>query len=143
MRAALDDLPLDVTKRFDEVVALLRRRRFSEAADVITKNWTGRSWPCYHPLGDLFLDQKGTLVSGEYRFENGQNGNVQGTLVNGQLVLERIDAQYGRIGRLEAALSKDQNSLKGTWYSYEVSSGQPLMGAVAIDRVPPPEESAP
>ncbi|MEZ5402863.1 MAG: glycoside hydrolase family 95 protein [Bryobacteraceae bacterium] len=48
-----DDLPLDVSRRFDEVVALLRDRRFAEASEIITKNWTGRSWPCYQPLGDL------------------------------------------------------------------------------------------
>jgi len=93
--------------------------------------------------GDLYLDQVGTLVSGEYRLENGQTGNVQGTLVSGQLVLERIDAQYGRIGRFEAALSKDQNALRGTWYSYEVTSGKPLVGALAVDRAPEPEENIP
>lgn len=51
----VDDLPLDVSGRFDEVVALLKKRQYAEAADVITKNWTGRSWPCYQPLGDLQL----------------------------------------------------------------------------------------
>jgi len=93
--------------------------------------------------GDLYLDQTGTLLSGEYRLENGQTGNVQGTFVNGQLILERIDSQYGRIGRYEAVLSKDQNALRGTWYSYEVSSGQPLVGALAADRAPDAEETAP
>jgi len=93
--------------------------------------------------GDLFLDQSGTILSGEYHLENGQTGNVQGTFVNGQMVLERIDSQYGRIGRYEAVLSKDQNALRGTWYSYEVSSGQPLVGALAADRAPEAEETAP
>lgn len=93
--------------------------------------------------GDLFLDQRGTILSGEYRLENGQTGNVQGTFVNGQMILERIDSQYGRIGRYEAVLSKDQNALRGTWYSYEVSSGQPLVGALAVDRAPESEETAP
>lgn len=93
--------------------------------------------------GDLFLEQKGTLLSGEYRLENGQNGNVQGTFVNGQMILERIDSQYGRIGRYEAVLSRDQNTLRGTWYSYDVSSGQPLTGALAVDRAPEAEETAP
>ena len=51
--AGADDLPLDVTKRFEEVVKLLRSRQFAEAGEVMTKNWTGRSWPCYQPLGDL------------------------------------------------------------------------------------------
>ena len=49
------DLPLDVTKDFDQVEAMLRNRQFAEAAHVITKNWTGRSWPCYQPMSDLYL----------------------------------------------------------------------------------------
>ncbi|MCX7604773.1 MAG: glycoside hydrolase family 95 protein [Bryobacteraceae bacterium] len=51
----IDDLPLDVTRRFDEVVALLRQRRFAEASGVITRSWTGRSWQCYQPAGDAFF----------------------------------------------------------------------------------------
>ncbi|MCX7830222.1 MAG: hypothetical protein N2445_04075 [Acidobacteria bacterium] len=90
--------------------------------------------------GELYLAQNGTLVSGEYKFENGQNGNVQGVFVKGHLVLERIDSQYGRMGKFEAQLMKDQNSLKGTWYSYDIQSGEPLTGALVISR--PPKEEA-
>ncbi|WP_321474865.1 glycoside hydrolase family 95 protein [uncultured Paludibaculum sp.] len=50
-----DNLPLDVTLKFDEVIALLRNRQYAEASAIMTKNWTGRSWPCYQPLGDLRL----------------------------------------------------------------------------------------
>ncbi len=50
------DLPLDVSKDFDRVVAMLRARQFMEAGEAITKNWTGRSWPCYQPMADLKLD---------------------------------------------------------------------------------------
>ncbi|MBL0156537.1 MAG: glycoside hydrolase family 95 protein [Bryobacterales bacterium] len=51
----VDDLPLDVTPEFDRVLAMLRARQFAEASDVMTQKWTGRSWPCYQPLGDLKL----------------------------------------------------------------------------------------
>ncbi|MGP8246543.1 MAG: glycosyl hydrolase family 95 catalytic domain-containing protein [Bryobacteraceae bacterium] len=59
------DLPLDVTKHFDQVIAMLRDRQFAEAADVITKNWTGRSWPCYQPMADwnLRFDGHGAAAS--------------------------------------------------------------------------------
>ncbi len=49
-------------------------------------------------------------------------------------MLERIDAQYGRMGKFEAQLMKDQNSLKGSWYSYDLASGQPLVGALVMER---------
>ncbi len=64
-----DDLPLDVTKHFDEVVALLRDRRFAEASDIMTKHWTGRSWPCYQPLGDLWLTIGSAGAPAEYERE--------------------------------------------------------------------------
>ena len=53
------DLPLNVPKHFEQVTSMLRSRQFAEAADVITKNWTGRSWPCYQPMADLHLHMEG------------------------------------------------------------------------------------
>ncbi len=50
------DLPLDVTSGFDHVLALLRRRRYAEAEEYVTRHWIGRTWPCYQPLGDLYLE---------------------------------------------------------------------------------------
>lgn len=150
-RSALEDRKLAILRELNSAYGELAATKdlledskadLRRSQQVLDGHWLLTMMPA-GLRGDLFLDQKGTLVSGEYRLENGQNGNVQGTLVNGQLVLERIDAQYGRIGRMEAVLAKDQNSLKGTWYSYEVTSGQPLMGALTVDRAAPPEESAP
>lgn len=50
------DLPLDVTAGFDHVLGLLRQRRYAEAEEYITRHWIGRTWPCYQPLGDLYLE---------------------------------------------------------------------------------------
>ncbi|MCS7314561.1 MAG: glycoside hydrolase family 95 protein [Bryobacterales bacterium] len=50
------DLPLDVTAGFDHVLTLLRQRRYAEAEQYITRHWLGRTWPCYQPLGDLYLE---------------------------------------------------------------------------------------
>jgi len=50
------DLPLDVTREYPEVERLLRSGHYSEAADIITKHWTGRSWPCYQPMAILMLN---------------------------------------------------------------------------------------
>lgn len=100
---------------------------------VLDGKWTIMLMPS-EQKGELFLTQNGTLVTGEYKFENGQNGNVQGVFVRGHLVLERIDSQYGRMGKFEAQLMKDQNSLKGSWYSYDIQSGEPLTGALVIEK---------
>lgn len=61
-------LPLDIAPLFDDVVKLLRQRQYAEASALITKNWTGRSWPCYQPEADaLFQVEGGGPVSGYVR----------------------------------------------------------------------------
>lgn len=105
----------------------------SSKEQVLDGRWTILLMPS-EQRGELVLTQNGTLVDGEYKFENGQTGNVQGVFVKGHLVLERIDSQYGRMGKFEAQLMKDQNSLKGTWYSYDIQSGEPLTGALVIEK---------
>lgn len=91
--------------------------------------------------GEVSLSQNGTLVTGDYHLDNGQSGSLQGTFVNNVLVLERIDARFGRMGRLEGTLARDRLSVKGSWYSYDIASGQPITGAFAMER--PAEEEGP
>ena len=50
------DLPLDVTKEYPEVERLLRSGDYVTASDLITRHWTGRSWPCYQPMATLAVD---------------------------------------------------------------------------------------
>ncbi len=110
------------------------RSQLKQNQQVLEGHWVATMMPS-GLKGDFYLSQNGTLVSGEYRLENGQTGNLQGTLISGHLVMDRIDSAQGKIGRYEAQLMKDQNSLRGTWYSYDVMSGQPLTGAFAMDKV--------
>jgi alpha-L-fucosidase 2 len=63
------DLPLDVTKHFDQVVALMRARKYKEADEIISQNWCGRAQPCYQPLGDLYLDFEHTAPVTDYTRE--------------------------------------------------------------------------
>ncbi len=60
------DLPLDVTRDFDRVAAMLRRGDYAEAADHITKHWGGRAQPCYQPLGDLRIRFEGHSPGADY-----------------------------------------------------------------------------
>jgi len=58
-------LGLDVTKQFDEVVALLRDGKYAEASDIVEHKWLGREQTCYQPLGDVVLrfDQNGETAN--------------------------------------------------------------------------------
>jgi hypothetical protein len=85
--------------------------------------------------GDFFLTQSGTLLSGDYVLDNGQSGSLVGTFVNNAIFVERIDAKYGKMGRIEGPLSKDHLSVKGTWLNYDPTSGQQITGSFTLDRV--------
>jgi alpha-L-fucosidase 2 len=62
----IDDLPLDITPRFGQVVALLRQRKFAEASEIITRHWTGRSWQCYQPAGEAVFAVSGAGGISDY-----------------------------------------------------------------------------
>jgi len=64
------DLPVKVTpEALAHVRGLFRQKRWAEADDYITRNWLGRAWPCYQPLGTLELDFEGGTRTAEYRRE--------------------------------------------------------------------------
>jgi hypothetical protein len=117
------------------------REELQETQQVLDGHWSLTLMPS-GAQGDIYLSQNGTLVTGDYRLDSGQTGSLQGTFVNGSVVLERIDARYGKMGRYEGALTKDRQSIKGTWYSYDFASGQPLTGAFSLERTQQ-EETAP
>jgi hypothetical protein len=113
----------------DRVKSSLDRSR-----QVMEGHWSITYMPA-GTRGDLYISQNGTILTGDYRLENGQSGSLQGLFVKDQIVLERIDATFGKMGRLEGAVSKDRLSVKGTWYSYDLSSGQPVTGPFTLDKV--------
>jgi len=47
--------PIDITKDFATVTNLIQTGQYAEADSYVTKHWTGRSTPCYQPLGNLRL----------------------------------------------------------------------------------------
>jgi len=84
--------------------------------------------------GEVFLNQEGTLVTGEYHLSNGQHGSLKGTFIKRILFLERIDSQYGKMGRFEGTLMSGDRSVHGSWYSYNFSSGKPITGPFKLVR---------
>lgn len=134
----LDDLYQETAVLQEEIAKV--RSGLQEAQQVLDGKWTLTLMPA-GTRGDVFLSQNGTLVTGEYHLENGQSGSLQGTVVNGVIMVERIDARYGKMGRLEGSLMGGNQAIRGTWFSYDIASGQPISGPFTLDR--PPEEAAP
>ena len=77
----------------------------------------------------FILRQSTAIVEGEYQQEGGFKGSLQGTLINGKLVLHRIDSKLGAVSDLEGQVSADSRSLKGTWLSRIIGDGSPVNGA--------------
>jgi len=85
----------------------------------------------YLPSGDkgvYSLRQSGTLLVGEYTLEGGWKGSLQGTFVDGKVLLHRIDSKLGRSSDLEGSLAPDGRTIRGTWQNFILSGGQPSAG---------------
>jgi len=132
----------DLYQEADAIQSEIQKMRsdLQGAQQAIEGHWVLTLMPA-GSKGDVYLTQNGTLVTGDYAMENSQTGSLQGTFVNNVLVLEKIDTKFGKNGRLEGGLSKDRQSVRGSWFSYEFASGLPLTGAFSLDRVQ--EETGP
>jgi hypothetical protein len=77
---------------------------------------------------DLRLD--GTLVTGVYQLSGGWKGSLRGTLISGDIRMERIDTQQGfvavYIGRLVTRAGEKR--LEGTWEATNLAAGMPAAG---------------
>jgi alpha-L-fucosidase 2 len=47
---------IDITKDFDQVMALIRGGKNAQADAYVSKHWLGRNQQCYEPLGDVWFD---------------------------------------------------------------------------------------
>ncbi len=91
-------------------------------------------------FGILKLDSQGTLVSGHYRMSNGAQGSVRGTLVQGKLEIERIDAVRGHDMTLDGHFDAAAGELHGEWHAKELSGGAPTWGEWTARKLSPEEE---
>jgi hypothetical protein len=76
--------------------------------------------------GTFELRLAGTVVTGTYQLDNGTSGSLKGTLVDGKLRLERVDAHRGFDSVFEGSLAG--NALSGTWTANELAAGEATRG---------------
>jgi hypothetical protein len=112
------------------------RDRLPSDSESLTGTW-GVS---YLPSGDtgvFTLRQTGTLLVGEYVLEGGWKGSLQGTFVDGTVLLHRIDSKLGRSSDLEGALSADGQTIRGHWQNFVLSAGTAANGTWVARKRPP------
>lgn len=119
-RAHLEQLQNEI-KRLEEAM--------KSAPDELSGRWT----VAIEPGGmkgtfDLRLD--GTIVAGDYLLSGGWKGSLRGTLVDGVIRLERIDAQQGfaaiYTGRLQNR--SGERRIEGVWEATNLAAGMPAQG---------------
>lgn len=79
--------------------------------------------------GVFFLVQSGAVLTGEYGLQGGFRGSLQGTYIDDQVALQRIDTRLGRVMDLEGLVSAEGDAIRGTWRRFDLSSGKPATGA--------------
>ena len=102
-------------------VAELRARAPVEEG-VLTGEWEV-VWRPSNLRGTFYLDQSGTLVTGQYRLGPRRTGSLRGTFVGNKIRLERVDSERGRDAELEGYLSSDGSRIEGTWQAFEMVQG--------------------
>ncbi|RMF71366.1 MAG: hypothetical protein D6738_14040 [Acidobacteria bacterium] len=110
------------------------RSRLPQQQEQLTGVWEV-TWMPAGIVGTFYLDQSGTLVSGQYDLGTHGTGSLQGTFVSGKLFLQRIDARRGRDAEIEGVLSSDGRQLRGTWTAYEMAQGGTPHGQWVARRV--------
>lgn len=109
--------------------------------DSVTGVWDVRILPS-GDRGVFALWQSGTIVTGQYVLDGPYRGSLEGTLVNRQLLIRRIDAKLGRTMELSGYLAESGRRIQGTWLNYDLSSGKAPTGSwSATKRSANPEEA--
>jgi hypothetical protein len=116
-----------------ERIALLQDRvgRLRKSLPSDNESLTGTWDVSYLPSGDkgaFTLRQSGTVVAGEYVLDGGWRGSLQGTFVNGKILLHRIDSKLGHSQDLEGTVASDGRTLRGRWQNFILSGGVPTSG---------------
>lgn len=116
-----------------ERIALLQdrsgrlKRTLPSDNELLTGTWDVTYLPS-NDKGSFTLRQSGTIVAGEYALEGGWRGSMQGTFVNGKILLHRIDSKLGHSQDLEGAIATDGKTLRGRWQNFILSGGQATSG---------------
>jgi hypothetical protein len=116
-----------------ERIGLLAERigRLRKTLPSDNESLTGTWDVSYLPSGDkgvFALRQSGTLLVGEYTLEGGWKGSLQGTFVDGKVLLHRIDSKLGRSSDLEGSTAPDGRTIRGTWQNFILSGGEATSG---------------
>lgn len=114
------------------------RQRLPEDSESLTGRWD----VSYLPSGDtgvFTIRQSGTLLVGEYVLEGGWKGSLQGTFVDGTVLLHRIDSKLGRSSDLDGTLSPDGQTIRGRWQNFVLSAGSAANGTWVARKRPQDE----
>lgn len=125
-------------QRLEALVQMLQSGRLPGVDQVLTGTWRlslGGSVGRETLGGEAEIVQDGTLVYGDYRFEDDRRGSFTGTYVGGRVRLELVESERGFFGILEGRVFAGEGRIEGFWRPTELAGGGPGGGGWAAQKV--------
>lgn len=109
-------------------------KRLEETASAFADELSGRWQVTVEPggvRGTFDLRLEGTLIQGIYQLAGGWKGSLRGTLIGGNLRMERIDSQLGMVAVFHGKLaSRDgERRIEGFWEGTNLAAGMASSGS--------------
>ena len=132
--AASQDLRNTMTARRNMIEQLqMEVKRLEDGRATFEDDITGRWEVVVEPGGQRGMFEvrlEGTLLTGVFQLAGGWRGSLRGTLIGGNIRLERIDSQLGLaaiyLGRL--VTRNGERRLEGSWEATNLAAGMATSG---------------
>ncbi len=120
------DLRRELLTTLERVAAMGAALEQQRERPVVTDRFSG-TWEIEiaqpEESGIFVVELQGTLLTGRYVFGSGSKGSLVGSLVGGQVRLERIDDETGRDMTYEGLWDPGSDTIEGQWSRRELAVG--------------------
>lgn len=123
---------VEIYDRRDRLALLEQRLAEAGGGPLVPESGISGLWQVEIEPGEVFglmrIEADGTLLAGTYVLSNGGQGSVRGTVIDSEVVIERIDASRGFVTTLEGELDAARGLLEGQWTGRDLTAGEPTTG---------------
>lgn len=123
----------EVYDRRDRLEVLEQRLAQAGGGPLVPDTGVSGLWQVEIEPGEVFglmrIEADGTLLAGTYVLSDGGQGSIRGTVIDGEVVIERIDTARGFVDTFEGSLDAASGTLGGRWTGNELApAGGPTTG---------------
>lgn len=124
---------VEIYDRRDRLALLEQRLAEAGGGPLVPESGISGLWQVEIEPGEIFglmrIEADGTLLAGTYVLSDGGQGSIRGTVIDGEVVIERIDTARGFVDTFEGSLDAASGTLGGRWTGNELApAGGPTTG---------------